>query len=215
MVMNKQYLLSKDELKRIEDAIRLAEKKTAAEIVPMIVSRSSSVGHVPLFLFVIFLLVTWTVVPYVAPLVPTVPLWLLEFMGLGLAGLLARAQCEWGFWHRRLVHRDDQIASVMRRAQLEFYQSKIKATEKRTGVLLFVSLLERRAVVLADEAVSSQFAPETWDQILGGLIDQVKAGDLAGGFVYAIARLGDQLTEKFPGGEKTVNELPDALIIKD
>jgi putative membrane protein len=207
--------ISSDDLKRIEDAVKKAESKTSAEIVPMIVGRSSAVGHVPLLLFTGQLLVLLMLLPFVSAWLSMVPSWWMEIGVFALAGVLTWIQKDWPFWQRRLVAIHDQIASVERRAQLEFYLSNIKTTEHKTGVLVFVSLLERRAVILADQAVAEHFPNETWQEAVSGLIARVKSHNLAEGFSYAIESVGARLADKFPRTVTDVNELPDAPVIKD
>jgi putative membrane protein len=62
---------------------------------------------------------------------------------------------------------------VEARALLAFYQSNIQRTIGATGVLIFVSLMERRAVVLADKAIDELVPKDTWralcDQLIAGI----------------------------------------------
>ena len=101
------------------------------------------------------------------------------------------------------------------RAQLEFYGSKIHQTTGDTGVLLLVSLMEHRAVVLADESISDKVPNETWDEVIKIMIDGIKKGHVGLGLAAAIEHCGEILTEQFPIAEDDVNELQDHLIIKE
>jgi putative membrane protein len=203
------------DVERIEEAVARVELQTCAEIVPMIVRSSSSHGHVPYMLFLISLFVLWTLVPYATPFVPSFSVALLDLAVLLVAFIVASWGMRSDYVRRTLTPKNDQAAHVMRRAQLEFYQSNIKQTEQNTGVLIFVSLLERRAVVLADQAVSEKLPPETWQSAIDALITRVKDDDFTGGMCAAIEQVGAVLSQSFPSTGCARNELPNHLIIKE
>ena len=105
----------------------------------------------------------------------------------------------------------------MRRAQLEFHRAGLRSTVGHTGVLIFVSMLERKAVVLADTSVHEKFNDDAWKDVLSKLLGKVKHGDFSGGMIEAVAHLGSLLETQFPAapGAANPNELPNTLIIKD
>ena len=82
----------------------------------------------------------------------------------------------------------------------------------RTGVLLFVSLAEHRADIVADEAIAAKVAPEIWGDAMAALIDQIHAGRPGEGMAAAVHQMGVVLAEHFPRGSENPNELPDRLI---
>lgn len=202
-------------LERIQKSIAQAETATSGEIVPMIVHRSINSGHVAMILFLGILLVVWTLVPFVAPFWPQIPVWGLELGAIVLAAFGAWTQKESDTWRRWLTPPVDQISDVNRRAQLEFYEAGIGGTHGKTGVLIFVSLLERRAVVLADRAISEKLPAETWDAIVQALISRTKSGDFVGGMCEAIETVGALLAQQFPIRPDDRNELPNQLVIKE
>ncbi len=128
-----------------------------------------------------------------------------------LSGQLARIP----LLQRLLTTSGDQAMQVDMRAQIEFYQSNLHATADATGVLLLVSLMEHRAVVLADTAIDSKVPSETWDEVIEVTIDGIKKGHVGLGLAAAIERCGDILATEFPIGEDDVNELKDTLIIRE
>ena len=109
----------------------------------------------------------------------------------------------------------DQAQQVDMRAQIEFYESNIHKTAGDTGVLLLVSLMEHRAVVLADEAIDEKVPYETWEEVIRVMIDGIKKGHVGLGLAAAIERCGEILAEEFPIAEDDENELRDHLIIKE
>lgn len=85
-------------------------------------------------------------------------------------------------------------------------------TEGKTGVLLYLSLRERRADIVADEAIAAKVAPELWGEAMAALLDHVRAGRAGAGMADAVTIMGGVLAEHFPKGSENPNELPDRLI---
>ncbi len=101
---------------------------------------------------------------------------------------------------------------MRRRAQEQFAARALHLTEGKTGVLIFASLAERRAEVIADEAIVAKVDPAAWSGVLAALVAGMKARDPGAGFASAIARAGDLLAEHAPRGPNDHNELPDTVI---
>lgn len=87
-----------------------------------------------------------------------------------------------------------------------------RRTHGRTGILLYLSLAEHRAEIVADEAIHSKVAPELWGDAMGDLVSLVKQGRPGEGMAAAVARMGAVLAEHFPRSATDTNELPDRLI---
>lgn len=101
---------------------------------------------------------------------------------------------------------------VRRRAVQFFKASAEQRTAARVGVLLYLSLAEHRAEIVADEAIVGKVDDSAWGDAMVALVDKVGAGDPAGGMADAVARIGAVLAQHFPKTEADVNELPDRLI---
>lgn len=82
----------------------------------------------------------------------------------------------------------------------------------RTGVLLYLSLKEHRADIVADEAIAAKVTPEIWGNAMAGLIERVRVGKPGEGMAEAVRQMGIVLAEHFPKGDENPNELPDRLI---
>ena len=87
-----------------------------------------------------------------------------------------------------------------------------RRTTGRTGILIYLSLRERRAEIVADEAITSKVAPDTWGDAMAAMLAEVKRGRIAEGMAAAVEKVGAVLAEHFPRDEHDVNELPDQLI---
>jgi len=179
------------------------------------VRRSMVTGHVfPLVLLILaFFYVTTEALLGEGALHGEHILWaLVELTTIGLvAHLLSRL-----VWVQRLMTSDaDLRLQVMRRAEAEFYQAGLHRTVDATGVLIFVSIAERQAVVLADQGIAKQLAPDVWSETVSLITRSVKDGGLGRGLVEAIGRCGQLLKPHFPIKDHDRNELRDALVIKE
>lgn len=112
----------------------------------------------------------------------------------------------------RLVPR----AVLARRAHMnavgQFLSRNIHITKARTGVLLFVSVDERYAEVVADDAINAHVPQPEWDRIVAMLIDGARHGRYADGFMEAVAATGSLLQEHFPKSADDRNELDDHVV---
>ncbi|MDB5494633.1 MAG: hypothetical protein JWP86_1970 [Phenylobacterium sp.] len=103
---------------------------------------------------------------------------------------------------------------VQRRAREIFLTKNLEGTRDRTGVLIFVSLAERMAELVADEGIAQHVEPHVWDRAMAALADGLKRGEPAAGFAAAIGRCGDVLAERFPADpQDNPNQLPDAVVV--
>jgi putative membrane protein len=101
---------------------------------------------------------------------------------------------------------------VRRRAVQYFKVGAERRTQARVGVLLYLSLGERMAEIVADEAVATAVAPERWGDAMAALVAEVKHGRPGDGMAAAVAAIGAILAESFPKTDADINELPDRLI---
>jgi len=103
---------------------------------------------------------------------------------------------------------------VRRRAAESFLSKNLHMTRDRTGVLIFVSLAEHMAEIIADEGIAAQVEAGVWDRAMAALSQGLKRGEPAAGFAAAVGLCGDVLAERFPArpGDNP-NELPDAVVL--
>jgi len=218
----KKYI-SEKEASEISQAVAQAEAGTMGDIVPMIVRRSSAVRHVPVILSLCFCLLFlgfellgvsgW----YLSDLVPL----LTAHWGFQLGFLSSLIVLAWWLSHlhpvqRLLTSNIDEIEQVEKRAQLEFFLQRLNRTTRKTSVLIFVSVMERRAVILADEGLAKKLPAAVWNEVLAPLSACLRDGQLGKGFQDAIRRSGDLLKSHFPAESGlSAGEISNQLIIKD
>ncbi|MEQ1656199.1 MAG: hypothetical protein ABL960_10905, partial [Nitrospira sp.] len=148
------------ERERIRQAVQEAESGTKGEIVPMIVPASAlyrEASHrTGLMLALLVLALLLTIEMY----------WLPWGWHAGNAGwLLLSVVVAYGFgqWLGRasvvirfVTSRERMAHKVALRAERAFYKHGLHNTKGRTGILILISLLERRVHVLADKGLNDR-----------------------------------------------------------
>ena len=102
---------------------------------------------------------------------------------------------------------------VRRRAVTVFKAAAERRTVGRTGVLIYLSMGERRAAIVADEAILKVTDDHVWGAAMEALLAEVRAGRPAEGIAAAIEQVGAVLAEHFPKTGADINEIPDTLIV--
>ncbi len=101
----------------------------------------------------------------------------------------------------------------VRRKAIELFKAAAeRRTVGRTGVLIYLSMAEHRAEIVADEAIAKVTQPETWGDAMEALLVEVKQGRVADGMVAAVREVGKVVAEHFPRSAHDTNEIPDKLI---
>lgn len=201
-------LISEADRARIADAITAAEQHTSGEIVAIIAADSSSYLHVP-FLWgaLAALIVPWPFVLFTWwPIQHIYLLQIAVFAALALALL-------WPPLRLALVPRSIRHRRAHRRAVEQFLAQNLHTTAGRTGVLIFVSVAERYAEILADAGIHGRVDEREWQSIVDGLTKAMSQGRVVDGFVAAIDAVGKRLAEHFPPGSHDPHALPNHLIV--
>jgi putative membrane protein len=201
-------LFSKPEEQRIAAAIAEAERNTSGEIVAVIAAESASHLHVPAMAAALAaLLVPWPLIYFTWWPVQWIYAVQLAVFALLLLALLPRS-IRFALVPRRFKHQ-----RAHRRAVEQFLVQNLHTTEGRTGVLIFLSVAERYAEVLADARIHSRVPAGTWQAIVDELTAGVGEGRAADALIAAISSVGGLLAAHFPPGTTDPDELPNHLIV--
>jgi putative membrane protein len=219
--------LSDEDRTRVAAAVTAAESETDGEIVTVLSGRSDAYHDVALhwtilaMLLVLALLawdprpVEWLHAQFVDSWAESVPpRWYLTFALLLMAVtfLVVRLVLALDALRLMLTPPATKARRVRRRALALFHIGAEKRTRGATGVLLYVSVAERRAELIADEAIHSKVPNEVWGDAMHALVAAVRHGRPADGLVDAVAQVGKVLAQHFPRSADDTNELPDRLI---
>ena len=219
-------LFDDEQRQRINEAVAAAEAKTSAEIVPVVATASGRYDRpediVGLWLGIAAMVVVWLALPKTetdpgswgglalwVKIVCVVAAVVVGFIvGAVIAGRVG--------WLRRLFTPTRQMRDeVAGSAREGFFDSRVHRTAEGTGLLVYVSLYERMAAVLADQAVTDALGQSAIDELCHQLTDRLRTGDATEAICETIAAAGDRLAAVLPRSEDDVNELPDALVMID
>ncbi len=211
----------------VSAAVTEAERSSNAEIVTVVTEKSDSYHDVGLHYAVLAMLLvpaalaalpqsaigTWTglFLGWEGELTRELVM-LFLFVKLAAAFLIVRYALAYIPLRMALTPGSTKTRRVRRRAVELFKVAAERRTVGRTGILLYLSLREHRAEIVADEAIVSKVAPELWGEAMADLVEEVKAGRPGAGMAKAVARIGAVLAEHFPKSHTDENELPDRLI---
>lgn len=211
-------LFSKDDRRRIQEAVAAAEQRTSGEIVPFIISRSDR-----------YEVSVWKGGGMAAGLALVAAMLVFHFYegwgmgwlhtGWGTACLTMAAGITGAVTgafippvKRFLAGRDTMTRAVHRRAMKAFVEEEVFETRDRTGILIFISLFEHRIEVLGDTGINRYVSADEWADVVECIRDGIRSGHVSDGIVNAIGMCGHLLEKS--GVEiqpDDANELPDQL----
>ena len=116
---------------------------------------------------------------------------------------------------RLFLGRADREEAVVLGAARAFRTFGVGETSGRTGLLIYVSLFERSAVVLGDVALARVLTPSDYAAIRDVLIDGMRGGHIEQALVAAITKAGDILAERMPRAADDQPEITDTLRLLD
>jgi putative membrane protein len=85
--------------------------------------------------------------------------------------------------------------------------------QNRAGILIFVSLAEHYARIVADDGIASKVRQSVWQEAIDALLERASAGEIVEGFVIAVEICGKVLAEHFPPATDDKDELPDRIYL--
>src|SRR5262245_35977827 len=185
--------ISAEDRKRISDAIRAAEAKTSGEIVCVLAETSSSATALPVFLAAVAALA----LPWGLAGLTVMPVYRMLSLQIAAFIILLPLLC-WTPIRVALMPRRARRAVGHRGAMEQFVRRGIARKRERTGILIFVSLAERYARIIADEGISARVPQSQWQATVDTLVAKMRSGQIADGFVEAVAMCGELLAKHFP-----------------
>ncbi len=204
-----QTFLTSEEKARIEQAVRQVEATTSGEIVPLIVDASYDYPRSELIGAGCFATASAALLCWLAAsdsVLVFVPLQIVLFL---LFRMLIRALPA---LKRRLIPQAEIDTEVEERAITAFVEHGLHETRDRTGILILISLFERRVFVLADRGINDKVPQGTWDEVVTLISEGLRQGTACDSICNAIARCGELLAKDFPRRADDTDELPNLII---
>jgi len=199
----------KDAQERIVAAVRRAESRSTGQVVPVVVERSEPYEEARWIAAVIGAALATALVELLVEDPTVAEVLVFQF----LAGVVGWFAGRLSAVERALAGRRHQADAVHGRAEQAFFEHGLHQTSQGTGVLVFASLREHRAVIIGDRGIHQRMGDGEWQRAVDALVSGMRRGAPGQGFEAAIDLVGDRLAEHFPrqDGDAAVNELPDAL----
>jgi putative membrane protein len=214
-------VLSEAERDAVTAAVAAAEARSDGEIVTVVSEASDAYHDVALHYAVAAMLAVTAVGAMWPHLLASDGGWgggdrgrelLLLLIAQAVAFLLVRFALAWRPLRLLLTPKATLSRRVRRRAVQYFRLAAENRTEGREAVLLYLSVAEHRAELIADSAVHAAVAPERWGAAMAALVDAVRDGRAGDGMVAATSEIGAILAEHFPKTASNPNEIPDRVI---
>jgi len=185
--------ISKEDHDAVAAAIADAERRSRGQLVCVLARSSSNYAHVPILgASTLALLLPWPLIYWTDWSVQRI--FLCQLALFLVAGLVL----SWMPLRLALVPRPVRQAHAHRAAIEQFVLRHVSHTENRSGVLIFVSLAERYARIIADEGIAAKVPNAEWQAAIDALIPHMRDGRIAAGFIAAIERCSAVLAAHVP-----------------
>ncbi|WP_338240761.1 TPM domain-containing protein [Aurantiacibacter hainanensis] len=220
-------ILNEAQHKIVSDAVAEAEANTSGEIVPVLAERSDDYSDIALTWAAAVAFTAMSAFAFVPR--PFLDLWdrlaggwehewttgetATMTIALGLIAFIAMWLVQLAPAIRfALVPRPVKQQRVRQRAIRHFKVGADGRTHGRTGVLLYLSMREHRAEIVADEPIHEKVEAEVWGEAMADMLDEIRKGCIAEGIAAGVRDVGQVLAPHFPRRDDDTNELPDRLI---
>lgn len=207
--------ITDSEKEKIIESVRNVEKKTSGEIVPMIVSTSYSYPMSDIIGGLTISLPLSIVAAYfIGPLMSlgTQNLWV--FLGIeSVLFLFFYVIVKNILWLKRFFISNNEINEEVNEAAVTaFFTNGLYKTRDETGVLIFISVFERKVWVLADRGINEKVDSSQWEEIVNMIIAGIKQKKQCESICSAIERVGEILESHFPCKKDDTDELDNLII---
>jgi putative membrane protein len=200
--------VSAQDRERVAAAIRAAEARSSGEIVCVLAHGSTdAIGLSTLVAAVAALALPWILVAFTALSVHRILILQVALFAAVMALFCLPAA------RAALLPRRARRAVAHRAAMEQFVVRGIARKKDRSGVLVFVSLAEHYARVIADEGIAAKVPQKDWQGVVDVLVAHIRDDRIGDGFVAAVELCGDKLAQHFPRTDSTRDELPDRLYL--
>ena len=203
------HFFKEEEKKKIEEAVHAVECCTIGEVAVMVVDSSDEYREAAVLGGILFAAVaafSITEIVFGSSLTFFIPLSVfLSFPFIKLFSILPALKIAF-------IGRRRREETVRDRAVRAFFEKGLYKTKANTGVLFFLSLLERKVWVLADKGIYEKINQETLDRFALTVSQGVKEGRTCDALCSAIDAAGKVLSQHFPIEPGDTNELPDTVI---
>ena len=200
--------ISAEDRERISSAIRAAEAMTSGEIVCVLAETSSDTTALPVLIAAVTALaLPWLLVAFTAMTVHQILLLQIALF-FALLVILCSPRVRVA-----LIPRKARRTMAYRVAMEQFVARGLARTKGPSGILIFASLAEHYARIIANDRIAARVPQSAWQAAVDALVSRAREGRIADGFIAAIDMCGNELATHFPRTETSRKELPDRIYL--
>ncbi|MEJ2662064.1 MAG: TPM domain-containing protein [Desulfobacteraceae bacterium] len=212
-----QKFLTAQEYEQINAAVEKAEKTTSGEIVCMVHTASY---HYPMSNVVGAAALALPAAMALTPLmggwlwIGTQNMWV--FLSILVpAFILGHWVVKHTPWLKKIFISNREMAEEVEEAAVtSFFKHGLYRTKDGTGILIFISVFERKVWVLADRGIDAKVSGDHWRSVVAGITEGIRNNQAAAAICLAVDTIGRTLAEHFPVAPDDINEL-DNVIVSD
>lgn len=224
--MAQDIRISEADIDLVTQAVTDAESRSDAEIATIVSERSDNYNDVPLIwaaLVALLAMAVYAAFPdfYLGLLdritggwhVWTMREWMtILVFATTIKFLATRYIVAWWPLRMALTPAKTKTRRARARAVALFKASTEYRTRSRTGVLIYLSLAEHHAEIIADKAIVAKVSPDEWGEAMALLIAELKLGRPGEGMAAAVGAIGTVLAKHFPRTGTDPDEIPNRMI---
>lgn len=204
-------MISQKDQTEISKIIDVAEERTRAELIPMVVTKSDAypAAH---FRCAILMSFIFTVALYLSPLNILNPIYFIwiQIPGFVIGYFLANIDMVARFF----VTNKEMEEEVYQRALEAFFEHNLHSTDEHLGVLLFISRFEKKVKIISDRGIKEKIADEKWQTIIEVFKKEARSSNYIEALKASIPRIADVLALHFPHTGNNKNEIRNHIIIE-
>ena len=218
-----EKFLNEEKKQRIVEAVQEVEKRTSGEIVPVIVNQSyhytnsTLIGIIKMVSLLSFLLfAAFSIFNIILSkeiseiLISTIyigiAIFITSILSIYIIALLFPR------FKLLFISQKETKEEVEEGAVNQFYKQAIFNTRDKTGILIYISLLEKRVVVLADKGINEKVPKEQWSEIVTHIATGLRKKQGIDAICEAIKSCGKIVEKEFPIKKDDTNELKDIIV---
>ncbi len=217
--------ITADELASVNLAVEQAESRVQVEIIPVIAACSGRYDRAEdvagLWCGLLLLAAVWSVWPLPTERgswSTTSDVWqLLAFSAAVVAGFIAGAIIisRVDSVRRLFTPRSEMRAEVQQRSRAVFFDQRVHHTTARAGILIYISLMQRQAEIIVDQAVYNVLGQSGIDELCTDLTQKLRAEQATAALCGTIGQIAVALSPHLPRQAGAGNERADALVLLD
>ena len=195
----------------IAKAIEKFESEVEFEFIPVIAPKSSYTEHVPWILSLILMFISIVVIDFIFQ-DSYQDRWIYYLMGLLFSVLFGFILDRLDWVDRFFISKKEQVRQVHEKAERIFFKKKLHESKSHNALLLYISVLEKRIVLLPDTRTHIEGLDQITQKMLQLLQASFKKQQYQQGIMAAIGHLSQELSDKHKKSSNLNNQFSNKLI---